>query len=143
MLYISMTVFEPGHTAAVLSSIRYISRMQLRSFLPQRNRFSFSRKLNRDGNSTKKQISSMLRTWKKKNLAIFCYVRQVTSSGSLANRNNLMGGVKLILMQLSSKTDYSTAYLVKSYLVSGSTRSEKKVKKTLCKQEFRYKSTQA
>lgn len=101
MLYIGMTVFEPGHTAAVLSSLRYTSRMQLCSLLLQRMRFSFLRKLHGNRSSTKKQISSTLRTRTKKNPAIFCYARQVTSSESFANRNNLMWGVTLILVQLS------------------------------------------
>lgn len=110
MLYISMTVSEPGHMAAVLSSVRYISRACLCSLLLQRNRFSFLIKLSRKGNSTKKQISSMLRTWRKKTpkLVLFCYARQVTSKESCANSNDLMRGVKLILMQLSSQRQNTT-----------------------------------
>lgn len=66
-----------------------------------------------------------------KNPAIFCYIRQVTSK-SFANRKNLVGGIKLILVQLSSETDWSTAQLVKtSHLESVSTHSEKQVKKNI------------
>lgn len=81
---------------------------------------------------------------KKKNPAIFCYTRQVTSSESFAHRNNLMGGIKLILVQFSSETDWSTAHLVQtSDLESVSMHSEKQVKKNiLCEQEFRYRSLQ-
>lgn len=62
----------------------------------------------------------------------------------LPTEKNLMGGIKLILVQLSSETDWSTAYLVKtSDLESLSTQSEKQVKENiLCEQEFRYKSIQ-
>lgn len=143
MLYSTMIVFEPVHMAAVLSSGTYISRTQLWFLLTQRNRFSFLRKSNKNGNSTKKQICCMLRTLKK-NPAIFCYTRQVTSSKSFANRKNLMGGIKLILVQLSSETDWNTAHLVKtSDLASVSTHSEKQVKKNiLCEQWLRYRSTQ-
>lgn len=80
----------------------------------------------------------------KRNPAIFFYTRQVTSSESFANRNNLMGGIKLILVQLSSETDWSTAHLVKrSDLESVSMHSEKQVKKNiLCEQKLRYRSIQ-
>lgn len=143
MLYSSMTAFEPVHMAAVLSSGTYINRMQLWFLLTQRNRFSFLRKSNKNGNSTKKQICCIVLRTLKKNPAIFCYTRQVTSE-SFANRKNLMGGVKLILVQLSSETDWSTAHLVKtSDLESVSTHSEKQVKKNiLCEQGFTYRSTQ-
>lgn len=55
---------------------------------------------------------------KKKNSAIFCYTRQVTSSESFAHRNNLMGGIKLILVQFSSETDWSTAHLVQKVILN-------------------------
>lgn len=65
-------------------------------------------------------------------------MRQATSSETFANRNHLMEGIKLILVQLSSEKDCSTAHLVKtSDPASVSTRSEKQVKKNiLCEQEF-------
>lgn len=114
MRYVNMTAFELGHTAPVLSFIEHISRTQLHSLLPQMNWFNFFRKLNRDGNSPKKQISSMLRSWRKKNLEIFCFVRQVTGSGSFANRNNLMGGVIPISMGAQfTKKNYSIVDLGK------------------------------
>lgn len=50
---------------------------------------------------------------KKKSSNILLHETSYQQCGSFAKRNNLMGGVKLILMQLNSQTDYSTAYLVK------------------------------
>lgn len=51
---------------------------------------------------------------KKKNVEIFCFVRQVTGSGSFANRNNLMGGVIPISMGAQfTKKNYSIVDLGK------------------------------
>lgn len=54
---------------------------------------------------------------KKNNLEIFCFVRQVASSGSFANRNNLMGGgggvIPISMGAQFTKKNYSTVYLGK------------------------------
>lgn len=133
-----MTVFEPAHMAAVLSSGRYISRMQLWFLLNQRNRLSFLRKLNKNENRTKKKICCTVRTLRKKIQQYF------VTRDKLPAVNHLTGGIKLILVQFSSETDWSTAHLVQtSDLESVSMHSEKQVKKNiLCEQEFRYRSLQ-
>lgn len=52
---------------------------------------------------------------KKNNLEIFCFVRQVASSGSFANRNNLMGGgggvIPISMGAQFTKKNYSTVDL--------------------------------